>query len=154
MVLGACVLKGAYKKSKTMTEIFNAYVTAINSGDLEAAMALISDDAKLINSKYRPSVPSEGIGLIRAYIAETVISQNGKIKIIEIQEVNDAVEAKIELRSDRTAHLGIGRILGTERFTIKDNKIIGFEFTMNLEDTETKQFFDFVRNLEANRPIK
>ena len=115
-------------------------------------MALILDDAKLINSKYRPSVPAEGIELIRTYISETVISQNGKNTIVDLQEKGDAIEAKIELRSDRTVRMGLDRILGTERFTIQDDKIIGFEFTMNLEDAETKKFFGFVRNLEANRP--
>ena len=135
-----------------MKNIFQTYVQAINNSDLEAAMALISDDAKLINSKYRPSVPAEGIELIRAYISETVISQNGRITIVDLQEKEDAVEAKIELRSDRTVRMGLDRILGTEIFTIQNDKIVGFEFTMNLEDAETKKFFDFVRNLEANRP--
>ena len=135
-----------------MKNIFQAYVQAINNSDLEAAMALILDDAKLINSKYRPSVPAEGIELIRTYISETVISQNGKNTIVDLQEKGDAIEAKIELRSDRTVRMGLDRILGTERFTIQDDKIIGFEFTMNLEDAETKKFFGFVRNLEANRP--
>ena len=135
-----------------MKNIFQTYVQAINNSDLEAAMALISDDAKLINSKYCPSVPAEGIELIRAYISETVISQNGRITIVDLQEKEDAVEAKIELRSDRTVRMGLDRILGTEIFTIQNDKIVGFEFTMNLEDAETKKFFDFVRNLEANRP--
>lgn len=134
-----------------MKNIFKSYVEAINNSDLETAMALISNEAKLINSKYRPSVPAEGIELIRTYILETVISQNGRITIIDLQEKDDAVEAKIKLRSDRISRMGLDRILGTERFTIQNDKIVGFEFSMNLEDAETKQFFDFVRNLEANR---
>ena len=135
-----------------MEKIFKSYVEAINNSDLEAAMEFISNEVVLINSKYRPSVPTKGIELIRTYISETVISQNGRITIVELQEKNDVVEAKIELRSDRITRIGLNRIVGTERFTIKDNKIRGFEFTMNLEGAETRQFFDFVRNLEANRP--
>lgn len=135
-----------------MEKIFKSYVEAINNSDLEAAMEFISNEVVLINSKYRPSVPTKGIELIRTYISETVISQNGRITIVELQEKNDVMEAKIELRSDRITRIGLNRIVGTERFTIKDNKIRGFEFTMNLEDAETRQFFDFVRNLEANRP--
>ena len=135
-----------------MEKIFKSYVEAINNSDLEAAMEFISNEVVLINSKYRPSVPTKGIELIRTYISETVISQNGRITIVELQEKNDVMEAKIELRSDRITRIGLNRIVGTERFTIKDNKIRGFEFTMNLEGAETRQFFDFVRNLEANRP--
>ena len=135
-----------------MEKVFKSYVEAINNSDLEAAMEFISNEVVLINSKYRPSVPTKGIELIRTYISETVISQNGRITIVELQEKNDVMEAKIELRSDRITRIGLNRIVGTERFTIKDNKIRGFEFTMNLEDAETRQFFDFVRNLEANRP--
>jgi SnoaL-like domain len=135
-----------------MKNIFKSYVDAINNKDLEGAMALISVDAQLINSKYRPPLPAEGINLIRAYLKETVISQNGQITINDIQEIGDSIVASVELRSDRTKRLALDRILGTEKFTIRDGKIIYFEFTMNLEDSETKKFFDFVRNLEANRP--
>jgi SnoaL-like domain len=135
-----------------MKNTFLAYVEAINSGDINAALALIAPDAQLINSKYRPSVPAEGFELIKTYIQETVISQNGRITVSDLLEKEDTVEAQIELRSDRIKRAGFERILGTERFTMYNQKIKGFEFTMNLGDAETKQFFDFVRNLEANRP--
>ncbi|MDZ7879957.1 MAG: nuclear transport factor 2 family protein [Saprospiraceae bacterium] len=140
------------KNNKIIKNIFISYVEAINNSDLEAAMALISDDVQLINSKYRPEVPAEGIELIRVYISETVINENGKLTIIDLKEYGDVVEAQMEFRNDRIKRLGLERIVGTERFKIKDNKIINFEFNMNLQDPETKVFFDFVRKLEANRP--
>jgi len=69
-----------------MEKVFKSYVEAINNSDLETAIELILNEVVLINSKYRPSVPTKGIELIRTYISETVISQNGRITIVELQE--------------------------------------------------------------------
>jgi hypothetical protein len=135
-----------------MKDIFFAYVEAINNGNLDAALGLIAPDAQLINSKYRPLVHAEGFDLIKMYIHETVISQNGHITVIDVIETGNTVMAQIELRSDRIKKAGFDRILGIEKFTIDNQKIKGFEFNMNLDDPETKAFFNFVRNLEANRP--
>jgi ketosteroid isomerase-like protein len=142
------------QKSNKMQDIFLAYVEAINQGNLDAAMSLFAPDAQLINSKYRPVIPAEGYELVKAYIAETVIGQNGQIKILKINEEGNEVNALIELTSNRIKQAGQNRILGTERMTIVNNKIKVFDFSMDLNDVETKKFFEFVRKLEENRAKK
>lgn len=133
-------------------DVFTNYVKAINNGKLEDVMALIADDAQLLNSPYRPKVPAVGKALLQEYISETIINEQGSITPIWILEKDNTVEGKVEVRSNRISKAGFKRILGTEKFTIKNDKIVGFEFKMDVNDAETKQFLAFVRNLEANRP--
>jgi hypothetical protein len=115
-------------------------------------MELFASDAELLNSRYRPKIAANGLALIRSYIQETVIEQNGHITLQDLSDDGDSIQARIELQSDRIKQAGLNRIMGTEKFWINDGRIRGFLFEMNLVDDETKRFFDFIRVLELNRP--
>ena len=134
------------------TQIAMAYIEAVDRHDIDAVMVLFASDAELLNSRYRPKIAAEGLALIRAYIQETVIQQNGHITLQDLSDDGDSIHANIELQSERITQAGLNRILGTEKFWITDGKIKGFSFEMNLVDDETKRFFDFIRGLESNRP--
>ncbi|GGD69392.1 hypothetical protein GCM10011514_36880 [Emticicia aquatilis] len=136
-----------------MKEIFDAYVKAMNDGNIDEVMTLMAENVSLINFRYRPVSPiSNSRDLLRAYITESIIEQNGQIFPIDFSETDNRIEGKVEVRSDRITKAGFERIIGFEKFTIENAKITQFEFQMDLSDETTCGFLEFVKNLEANRP--
>ncbi len=128
------------------------YINAINANDIEAVMALFSPTATLENSPYRPIQPKIGVDLIREYITETIINQHGKLHLLSVFEHENVVEAKVEVRSKRITQAGFERIIGTEKFNMKNSLIQEFTFEMDLKDGDTLSFLHHVKQLEKNRP--
>lgn len=136
-----------------MKQIFDAYIKAINDGNIDEVMILMAENVSLLNFRYRPVSPiSNSRDLLRAYITESIIEQNGEIFPIEVREIDNRIEGKVEVRSDRITKVGFERIIGFEKFTIENAKITQFEFQMDLSDETTCIFLEFIKNLEANRP--
>jgi hypothetical protein len=136
-----------------MKDIFDAYVKAINDGNINEVMILMAENVSLSNFRYRPVSPiSNSRDLLRVYIAETIIEQNGEVFPVMVSEIENRIEGKVEVRSNRIKKAGFERIIGFEKFTIENGKITQFEFQMDLSDETTCSFLEFVKNLEANRP--
>jgi hypothetical protein len=125
--------------------LFARYVQAVNAGDKTALRNLISE--KVERSSYRGCKPeSSNRDCLLSYIVNTVIDKHGVIKETESSGVDgDTLYGGLELRSDTIRAAGVERAMGIDKIKFKDNQIVALAFLPNLNDAQTRKFFDYIR---------
>lgn len=107
--------------------VLTAMADALNAGDVEATMALFTDDAitKALFGDARP--PSSAIGReqVRVFM-EKLVAGNFKIQIEILQVFGDIVITRSKTWMDPTIQLGIAPLEYIEIYSIQDGKIKGF----------------------------
>ncbi len=125
--------------------LFRKYVEVVNAGDVAGLRALISDDVE--RSDYRACTPAlSNKDCLLLYIETTVINQHGKIEETESFGIDgDTLYGGLVLRSDTVRAAGSQRAYGIDKIKVKDGKIAGLKFLPNLQDPQTRKFFDHIR---------
>jgi hypothetical protein len=125
--------------------LFAKYVQAVNAGDKAAVRNLISDQVE--RSSYRGCQPElSNRDCLLSYIVNTVIDKHGSIKETKVFGVDgDTLYGGLELRSDMIRAAGAKRAMGIDKIRFKDNKLMSLAFLPNLNDAQTKKFFDYIR---------
>jgi hypothetical protein len=125
--------------------LFARYVKAVNAGDKAAVRNLISEQVE--RSSYRGCKPEvSNRDCLLSYIVNTVIDKHGSIKETLIFGVDgDTLYGGLELRSDTIRAAGSMRAMGIDKIRFKDNQIMSLAFLPNLNDAQTRKFFDYIR---------
>jgi len=108
-------------------EVVTAFADALNAGDVEATMALFTDDA--ITKSYfgdaRP--PGSKIGKEQVRLSmEKLVANNFKIQIEILLVLGDIVVTRSKTWMDETIQLGIAPLEYIEIYPIQDGKLKGF----------------------------
>ena len=107
--------------------VITAMADALNAGDVEATMALFTDDAiiKILYGDARP--PSSHIGReqVRVFM-EKLAANNFKIQIEILQVLGDIAVTRTKTWMDASIQLGIAPLDYIEIYPIQDGKINGF----------------------------
>jgi hypothetical protein len=106
--------------------VLSALEGALNAGDVEAAMALFTDDAVVSLALFDETYA--GTQEIRAWFEELVA---GNFELhLEVLEVDGyTVTTKTTTWIDFTREMGIAPLVATEIYTFQDGKITGFIWT-------------------------
>jgi hypothetical protein len=125
--------------------LFVRYVRAVNAGDKSAVRDLISESVE--RSSYRGCKPElSNRDCLLLYIVNTVIDKHGAIKETESFGVDgDTLYGGLELRSDMVRAAGAQRAMGIDKIRFKDDQIVALTFLPNLNDVQTRKFFDYIR---------
>jgi hypothetical protein len=125
--------------------LFARYVQVVNAGDKSGLRALISEDVE--RSPYRGCTAAmSNRDCLIAYIANTVLDRHGHIKPTDSYGVDgDTIYAGLELRSDVIRAAGVERVFGIDKIKIKNNQITGLAFLPNLQDAQTRTYFEHIR---------
>jgi len=120
-------LQAAMANQAEKENVLTAMADALNAGDVEATMALFTDDAitKALFGDARP--PSSNIGReqVRLFM-EGLVAMNFKIQIEILQVLGDIAITRSKTWMDPTRQLGIAPLDYIEIYLIQDGKIEGF----------------------------
>jgi len=127
MVIIFALTSSVYAQETDPAKVLNTLADALNAGDVEATMALFTDDAiiKVLYGDARP--PSSHIGReqVRAFM-EKLVAKNFKIQVEILQVLGDIVITRTKTWMDPTIKLGIAPLDYIEIYPIQDGKIKGF----------------------------
>ena len=99
--------------------VVEAFVAAMNSGDVDAAVALFAEDGVID----LPNKTFAGLTEIRGDLQETV--DNGvNITIVSVEVSGSSVTTTQEIRNPQIEAFGIDRIIRIATFEVRDGKIV------------------------------
>jgi len=107
-------------------EVLTAFADSLNAGDLDATMALFTDDAtvKFFFGNILPSESYFGSEQIRT-VMEDLIAMHFKIEIEVLQVLGDIAVTRSKAWADETIQLGVAPLEMIEVYPIKDGKLKG-----------------------------
>ena len=111
-------LQAAMANKAEKENVITAMADALSAGDVEATMALFTDDAIISESCI-------GREQIRLFM-EDLVANNFKIQIEILQVLGDIAVTRSKTWHDETRQLGIAPLVYIEIYPIQDGKIKGF----------------------------
>src|SRR5262245_38476553 len=135
MLVAICILTSILALPATLNAqpadpqaVVKALETAVNTHDMEARVALFSEDAVI---QIRPEAfggTYRGKQQIRKWFEELEAAHfTITINILSVQ--GDTVTTRSTIASDFFRQLGLASVDGTEQYTVQNGKITGFTFT-------------------------
>jgi hypothetical protein len=114
--------------------VLQAMGDALNTGDVDAAMALFTDDAEVTLAFFEETYT--GAEEIRTWF-EGLVAANFEIQLEVLQAEGDTVTTKTTTWIDFTRQMGIAPLVAEEVYTFQNGKITGFTWTPT-DETVTK----------------
>ena len=115
--------------------VVEAFVAAMNSGDVDAAVALFAEDGVID----LPNKTFAGLTEIRGDLQETV--DNGvNITIVSVEVSGSSVTTTQEIRNPQIEAFGIDRIIRIATFEVRDGKIVSLAQMPDTSDPDTLRF--------------
>jgi ketosteroid isomerase-like protein len=120
-------LQSAMANQAEKENVLTAMADALSAGDVEATMALFTDDAivKIFYGNVFPPESYIGSEQVRP-LMEDLIAIHFKIQIEILQVLGDIAVTRSKTWNDETIQLGIAPLEMTEIYPIRDGKIKGF----------------------------
>ena len=122
-------LQSAMANQAEKENVITAMADALSAGDVEATMALFTDDAIICESCI-------GREQVRLFM-EDLVANNFKIQIEILQVLGDIAVTRSKTWHDETRQLGIAPLVYIEIYPIQDGKIKGF-ISITTDETEAK----------------
>jgi ketosteroid isomerase-like protein len=120
-------LQAAMINQAEKEKVLTAMADSLSAGDLDATMALFTDDAivKILFGKVLPPESYIGSEQVR-FLMEDLVAMNFKIQIEILQVLGDIAITRSKTWHDATIQLGIAPMEMVEIYPIEDGKIEGF----------------------------
>ncbi len=119
-----------------LAAIFGQFADAVNQGDVDAALALFTEDATWVRGGVCPPGACVGQAAIRTEI-ERDIANNHQLDIVDIQVSGTTLTARVEVRTDATRAAGVERIIQVFTLEFREDKISALQLRPDLTDPET-----------------
>lgn len=152
IVVGAWTLGAGPRAASAqvdLVDIYQQHFDARNAGDLDGAMALLTEDAVFEGSVgCSASAPCVGTEAIRAEL-ESFSAQNAQVTISSAELTDDTVTSQWELTSDCTQAAGMERFTGSATVQFAGDKISSFVAENDLTVITNEQLAAYVSCVEA-----
>jgi hypothetical protein len=123
-----------YAQEPDPTPIINAWVEALNAGEIDAALSYLADDA--VVQIVPPAPGTSGIftgkGEIRGWY-ETVVGQHGVTTLSDCQVDGETVTCVNTYAEDSFRSLGIDSVVGEWVAVVREGKLQSYTFSMSDE---------------------
>jgi len=123
-----------YAQESDPTPIINAWVEALNVGDIDAALSYLADDAVVQILPPAPGTSGVFTGKeeIRGWY-ETVVGQHGVTTLSDCQVDGESVTCVNTYAEDSFRSLGIDSVVAEWVAVVRDGKLQSYTFTMSDE---------------------
>jgi hypothetical protein len=123
-----------YAQEPDPMAIINAWVEALNAGDIDAALSYLADDAvvQIVPPAPGTSGVFSGKGEIRGWY-ETVVGQHGVTVLSDCQIDGETVTCVNTYAEDSFRSLGIDSVVGEWVAVVREGKLQSYTFTMSDE---------------------
>jgi ketosteroid isomerase-like protein len=123
-----------YAQEPDPMPVINAWVEALNAGDIDAALSYLADDA--VVQIVPPAPGTSGIftgkGEVRGWY-EAIVGQNGVTVLTDCQAAGETVTCVNNYAEDSFRSLGIDSVVGEWVAVVRDGKLQSYTFTMSDE---------------------
>jgi hypothetical protein len=121
--------------------IARQYIEAHNRGDVEAVLALLTDDAVVVNAAGGLCEPTPCVGkaAIRREL-ERRVAIGAQFTLIGVQVSGTTVVDRHELRHERVRAAGAERALISHTYEVRDGKIASIRGTLDGMDPQTAAY--------------
>ncbi len=123
-----------YAQEPDPKSVINAWVEALNAGDIDAALSYLADDAVV---QIVPAAPGTsgiftGKGEVRGWY-ETIVGQHGVTALSDCQVDGETVTCVNTYAEDSFRSLGIDFVVGEWVAVVREGKLQSYTFTMSDE---------------------
>jgi ketosteroid isomerase-like protein len=123
-----------YAQEPDPVSTINAWVEALNAGDIDSALSCLADDAVV---QIVPAAPGTsgiftGKGEVRGWY-ETIVGQHGVTALSDCQVDGETVTCVNNYAEDSFRSLGIDSVVGEWVAVVRDGKLQSYTFTMSDE---------------------
>jgi hypothetical protein len=115
-----------YAQGTDQVAVLQAMEEALNTGDVDAAMALFTDDAVVTLAFFEETYT--GAEEIRVWFEE-LVAGNFELQLEILKTDGDTVTTKTTTWIDFTREMGIAPLVAEEVYTFQNGKITGFTWT-------------------------
>jgi len=119
--------------------VYRQFQEAINRGEVDAAAALLTDDATWLRPPACRPDPCMGKPRIRQEILRQIGDHN-QATAFSAETREGTVVVRYELRSDATRMLGFERRIILDTVTVRDGKIRSIVYGADMSDSQTAAF--------------
>ena len=141
LVLTAAVLSTTVARAQETdpAAVFAEFVDAVNDGDVDAALALFTEDATWTRGGRCPPGSCAGLAAVRTEL-EKDVEDNHQIAIVDVQTTGSTLTARTELRTDGTREEeGIDRVIQTVTLEFDGGKISAIKVVPDFTDPQTAE---------------
>ena len=136
----ACgVIPAMVAQEADLAAIFGQYADAVNQGDVDAALALFTEDATWVRGGRCPPGACVGQAAIRAEL-EAEVASDHRIDIIDAQVTGSTLTARAEFQTVMTRAAGVERIILAYTVEFQGDKISLLRAMPDLTDPQTAAF--------------
>jgi hypothetical protein len=123
-----------YAQESDPMPVIDAWVQALNAGDIDVALSYLADDAvvQIVPPAPGTSGVFAGKGEIRGWY-ETIVEQNGVTTLSDCQVDGETVTCVNTYAEDSFRSMGIDFIVGEWVVVVRDGKFQSYTFTMTEE---------------------
>ena len=135
VVIAFMLLPGRVAAQADPATVVEAFAEAINSGDVDAAVALFAEDGVIENPNRRFVGLAEIRGDLQAQVDQGINMTN-----VSVEVSGSSVMVIQEIRQPRIEAFGIERIIRIATFEIRDGKIVSLAAMPDTSDPDTARF--------------
>jgi ketosteroid isomerase-like protein len=147
LIAVATVAVGAEQKNDPAGTL-QRYLDAVNSADYDGLMAVVSDDlAPFTYAACTPQMSSKTC--FGTFVTTTIFKRNGSLVSPSAKYNGDVISAVIEVRHDGTRAAHVPRMIGVDTITVKNNKIVSFNWKQDPNDAANKKWAAYSAALAA-----
>ncbi len=131
--------------------VFRRFIDARNQGDVAGALALVTDDIRVIGGpRCTESAPCVGKDAVRADLQAFSTTNHAQSTIVGTPQLTGAtVRARIEARDDSTRAAGVDRFVNDVTVETRDGKIASLHAVPDTSDPQTARYLAYVRGLQG-----
>ncbi len=119
--------------------VVGQFLAAWSRGDLDGAMALVTDDVTYIaGPDCTLQAPCRGAAALRAFV-EDEIRSGQTFTVTELRAVGSGVQGRWEIRNERIREAGVERVVVNNLSQVPRDKITVFVSLFDLTDPQTAQ---------------
>ena len=131
----------AAQNAEPITQI-DSLQSAINRGDVEAALGLYRDDSRVTGGpQCTPVNPCIGRDQVRARFLEAIVAQRLQIRTLATQGTHETMTIRNELRSDLFRERGFERLIAWTEFQLREGLIASQSIQFDLTDPASAAYF-------------
>jgi hypothetical protein len=125
--------------------VVNDYLTAINSGDLDAVEKLV-DPNMIVNANWGECPERDHGAPCFLHFSQLEISSHTRLELQMLKVERDVVRVKLSITSPAIDAKYARPVIVTDEFLVSGDKIVSFIRTPHTEDPTTRKYFTILRS--------
>lgn len=140
----------AHAAADAHQEVFERYVQALNSADVDSTLAVFTDDATLVAGPgCTPQNPCVGKAQIRARFVEPMVAQRLRLRPVGYSGNAQEMRVALELQHDAFKKQGFETLKGIDEVRMRDGRIASVVFRFDPTDPPTARYMEAYRASQA-----